>query len=120
MTTKANIALAELAEKGADTDLLREMIQYVAQRMMDMDVEGVCSAAYAERSPERLNILLVEEDIAQALRNAGPSGFPEKMDTRLCLRVPLQRALQFLHEALCLRRLAAEIQPFERDKHRST
>src|ERR1700724_1194151 len=55
MTTKANIALAELAEKGADTDLLREMIQYVAQRMMDMDVEGVCSAAYAERSPERLN-----------------------------------------------------------------
>jgi hypothetical protein len=32
MTTKANMALAELAEKGADTDLLREMIQYVAQR----------------------------------------------------------------------------------------
>jgi putative transposase len=55
MTTKVNIALAELAEKGADTDLLREMIQYVAQRMMDMDVEGVCSAGYAERSPERLN-----------------------------------------------------------------
>ena len=55
MTTKANISLAELVEKGADTDLLREMIQYVAQRMMDMDVEGVCAAAYAERSPERLN-----------------------------------------------------------------
>ena len=55
MTTKVNIALAELAEKGADTDLLCEMIQYVAQRMMDMDVEGVCAAAYAERSPERLN-----------------------------------------------------------------
>jgi putative transposase len=55
MTTKANIALAELAEKGADTDLLREMIQYVAQRMMDLDVEGLCAAAYAERSPERLN-----------------------------------------------------------------
>jgi putative transposase len=55
MTTKANIALAELAEKGADTDLLQEMIQYVAQRMMDMDVEGLCAAAYGERSPERLN-----------------------------------------------------------------
>jgi putative transposase len=55
MTTKANISLAELAEKGADTDLLREMIQYVAQRMMEMDVEGLCAAAYAERSPERLN-----------------------------------------------------------------
>jgi putative transposase len=48
-------AFAELAEKGADTDLLREMIQYVAQRMMDMDVESLCAAAYAERSPERLN-----------------------------------------------------------------
>ena len=55
MTTKANISLAELSEKGADTDLLREMLQYVAQRMMDMDVEGLCAAAYAERSPERLN-----------------------------------------------------------------
>jgi putative transposase len=55
MTTKANMALAELAEKGADTDLLKEMIQYVDQRMMDMDVEGLCAAAYGERSPERLN-----------------------------------------------------------------
>jgi putative transposase len=55
MTTKANISLAELAEKGADVDLLRDMIQYVAQRMMDMDVESVCAAAYAERSPDRLN-----------------------------------------------------------------
>src|SRR5246500_3716187 len=55
MTTKANMALAELAEKGADSDLLREMIQYVAQRMMDMDVESLCAAAYGERSPERAN-----------------------------------------------------------------
>ena len=55
MTTKTNMALAELTEKGADSDLLREMIQYVAQRMMDMDVESLCAAAYAERSPERLN-----------------------------------------------------------------
>lgn len=55
MTTKSNMALAELVEKGADADLLREMIQYVAQRMMDMDVESLCAAGYAERSPERLN-----------------------------------------------------------------
>jgi hypothetical protein len=52
MTAKANISLSELAEKGADADLLREMIQYVAQRMMDMDVESLCAAGYAERSPE--------------------------------------------------------------------
>lgn len=55
MTTKTTIALAELAEKGADKDLLQQMIQYVAQRMMNMDVESLCSAAYGERSPERLN-----------------------------------------------------------------
>jgi putative transposase len=55
MTTKATMALSELAEKGADSDLLREMIQYVAQRMMEMDTESLCAAAYGERSPERLN-----------------------------------------------------------------
>ena len=55
MTTKTNMALAELSEKGADTDLLREMIQFVAQRMMEMDAEGLCAAAYGERSPDRAN-----------------------------------------------------------------
>jgi putative transposase len=55
MTTKTTIALAELAEKGADADLLRDMIQYVAQRMMDMDVESLCQAAYGERTAERAN-----------------------------------------------------------------
>lgn len=54
-TTKTTIALAELAEKGADVDLVREMISHIAQRMMDMDVESLCAAAYAERSAERLN-----------------------------------------------------------------
>ena len=43
MTTKSNISLADFAEKGADVDLLRDMIQFVAQRMMDMDTEGVCA-----------------------------------------------------------------------------
>ena len=55
MTTKATMALAELSEKGADVDLLREMIRHVAQRMMDMEVESLCAAGYGERSPERVN-----------------------------------------------------------------
>src|SRR5579863_770801 len=55
MTTKSTIALTELAEKGADADLLRDMLQFVAQRLMDMDVESLCAAFYGERSPERLN-----------------------------------------------------------------
>jgi putative transposase len=49
------MALADLAEKGADADLLREMIQYVAQRLMELDVETLCGAAYGERSAERAN-----------------------------------------------------------------
>ena len=55
MTTKTTIALADLVEKGTDSDLLRDMIQYVAQRLMELDTEGLCAAAYAERSPERTN-----------------------------------------------------------------
>jgi putative transposase len=55
MTTKTTIALADLVEKGADSDLLRDMIQYVAQRLMEFDTEGLCAAAYGERSPERAN-----------------------------------------------------------------
>ena len=53
--TKPSIALAELLEKGGDADLLRQMIQHVAQRMMEMDAEGICAAAYGERSPDRQN-----------------------------------------------------------------
>jgi putative transposase len=53
--TKPSIALADLLEKGADADLLRQMIQHVAQRMMEMDAEGICAAEYGERSPERQN-----------------------------------------------------------------
>jgi putative transposase len=53
--TKPSIALSELVEKGADADLLRQMIQHVAQRMMEMDAEGICAAAYGERSPDRAN-----------------------------------------------------------------
>jgi putative transposase len=55
MTTKTNMALAELSEKGADADLLRDMIQFVAQRMMEMDTESLCAAAYGERSADRAN-----------------------------------------------------------------
>jgi len=53
--TKPSMSLAQLAEKGAEGDFLREMIQFVAQRLMEMDVEGLCAAAWGQRSPERAN-----------------------------------------------------------------
>lgn len=55
MTTKTTMALAELAEKGGESDLLREMIGFVAQRMMELDVEGLTAAGYGQRSADRLN-----------------------------------------------------------------
>ena len=53
--TKPSISLTELAEKGSDIDVLRPMIQYVAPRLMDLDVEGLCAAGYGERSADRIN-----------------------------------------------------------------
>ena len=53
--TNPTMALAELAEKGADIDVLRQMVQFMAQRLMELDVDGRCGAGYDEKSPERLN-----------------------------------------------------------------
>jgi len=47
--------LAELIEKGSDADLLREMMTFVINRMMDLDVESQTGAAYGERSTDRTN-----------------------------------------------------------------
>ena len=49
------MALKTLVEKGSDDDLLREMMAYVANRMMDMEVESLTGAAHGERSPARTN-----------------------------------------------------------------
>ena len=53
--TKATMALTGLAEKGPDVDVLRQMIQFVAQRLMDLDVETLCGAGYDVKSAERAN-----------------------------------------------------------------
>ena len=53
--TDATFALTELAEKGADIDVLRQMVQFVAQRLMELDVEARCGAGYDEKSPVRIN-----------------------------------------------------------------
>ena len=53
MTTDS-IALRELLEKSADADLLREMIGFAAERLMELEVQGLTGASYGERSPDRL------------------------------------------------------------------
>jgi putative transposase len=49
------MTLKALVEKGSDDDLLREMMAYVANRMMDLEVESLTGAAHGERSPARIN-----------------------------------------------------------------
>jgi transposase-like protein len=49
------MTLRSLLEKSSDTDLLREMIGFTAQRLMALEVEGLTGAAPGERSPERIN-----------------------------------------------------------------
>jgi putative transposase len=49
------MALTELAAKGADVDFVKQTLQFALQRLMDMDVEALCQAAYGERSEERVN-----------------------------------------------------------------
>jgi putative transposase len=53
--TKASIALTDVAEKGADVDLVRDMLYFAAQRLMEIDVEALCAAAYGERAVPREN-----------------------------------------------------------------
>jgi transposase-like protein len=47
--------LMALIEKGADADFLREMIEVISNRLMQMEVEGLTGAAHGARSPERTN-----------------------------------------------------------------
>jgi len=46
--------LRALIEKAPDADLLREMIGFAAQRLMELEVGELAGAAYGEKSAERL------------------------------------------------------------------
>ena len=48
------MALRRLMEKSADADLLREMIGFAAERLMDLEVGSLTGAAHGEKSAERL------------------------------------------------------------------
>ena len=52
--TDAVMSLRALAEKSADADVLREMIGFAAQRLMELEVASLTGAAHGEKSPERL------------------------------------------------------------------
>ena len=53
--TDDKIALRALLEKGSDVTFLREMIGFAAERLMQLETEGICNAASGERSADRRN-----------------------------------------------------------------
>jgi putative transposase len=52
--TDEMMSLRALVEKSADADVLREMIGFAAERLMEMEVGGLTGAGYGEKSTERL------------------------------------------------------------------
>jgi len=51
--TDDRMALIELIEKDADTDLVREMLSFAADRLMEAEVEARTGAAHGTRDPAR-------------------------------------------------------------------
>ena len=93
--TTPTIALSELAQKGADIDVLRQMVQFMAQRLMEIDVEQRCGAGYDVKSSERIN---------------SRNGYRQRLwDTRagsIELKIPKLRRGSYLPEFLEPRRTA--------------
>ena len=53
--TEDRMALIELVEKGADTDLVRDMLAFAAERMMAVEVDALTGAPAGVRTTERTN-----------------------------------------------------------------
>jgi Transposase, Mutator family len=52
--TDEMMSLRALVEKTSDADLLREMIGFAAERLMEIEVAGLIGAGYGEKSADRL------------------------------------------------------------------
>ena len=73
-------ALFELIEKRADSDFVRELLAFAAERLMTVEVEALTGAAHGERTPERVNH-----------RNGYRGRAWETRDGRIDLRIPKLR-----------------------------
>jgi hypothetical protein len=81
--TDDEMALLELLEKGADADLIRDMLAFASERVMEVEVEVAASAAKGARTTLR-------EAYATATANgAGTRGsVGSSWPSRGCARAP--------------------------------
>jgi transposase-like protein len=95
--TDDRMALLELVEKGADADLVRDMLAFAAERVMEAEVEAAAGAAKGARTP---------------LREAHRNGYRERdWDTRagrIELAIPRLRRGSYFPSFLEPRRTAEE------------
>jgi transposase-like protein len=93
--TDEMMTLRTLLEKSSDADLLREMIGFTAQRLMELEVEDKTGAGYGEKSAERL-----------AQRNGYRDRLWETRAGTVELRIPKLRKGSYFPAFLEPRRLA--------------
>src|SRR6202166_317016 len=53
--TEPIMTLRALLEKSSDTELLREMVGFTAQRLMELETDSLTGAPYGQRSEDRIN-----------------------------------------------------------------
>ena len=96
--TKEMMDVQALLGKSADSDFLREMIGFAAQRLMELEVGGLTGAAYGEKSAER-----------QAQRNGYRDRDWETRAGTVELRIPKLRTGSYFPGFLEPRRLAEKV-----------
>jgi putative transposase len=93
--TDERMALIELIEKDADTDLVREMLSFAAERLMEAEVEARTGAGHGLRDPAR-----------QAQRNGYRGRAWDTRAGRIALEIPRLRKGSYFPSFLEPRRTA--------------
>ena len=98
--TQDRMQLSELLEMAGADEFVREMIGFVAQRLMELDVDNRCGASHGERSEARTNS-----------RNGFRDRLRETRAGTIGLRIPRLRTGSYFPPFLELRRTAGRLLP---------